>query len=187
MKKALIGGIGNVLLGDDAVGPYVVRLLEALYAVGEEVEIADLGTPALDLMHRISGVDTVILVDSVASQDAAGTVLLYRKHDMVEETPSQRLDPHSPALSECLLAAELLGCAPAHVLLVGVVGRSYEPGAGLSAAVQQALGRVMEAVLHELKQHGFGFKRRTIAQKPGIWWCEAELGSVATGWGISDL
>jgi Ni,Fe-hydrogenase maturation factor len=27
MKKVLIGGIGNVLLEDDGVGPYVARLL----------------------------------------------------------------------------------------------------------------------------------------------------------------
>ncbi len=29
MKRVLIAGIGNVLLGDDGVGPYVVRGLAA--------------------------------------------------------------------------------------------------------------------------------------------------------------
>jgi hypothetical protein len=29
MKQVLIGGIGNVLLEDDGVGPYVARLLDA--------------------------------------------------------------------------------------------------------------------------------------------------------------
>jgi len=53
--RILIGGIGNVLLGDDAVGPYAVRLLESEYSFGDNVEIADLGTPALDLTHRIVG------------------------------------------------------------------------------------------------------------------------------------
>ena len=180
MKKALIGGIGNVLLGDDGVGPYVVHLLEALYTFGENVEIADLGTPALDLTHRISGVDTVILVDSVASQDPSGSIQLYRQSDILEEGPSQRLDPHSPALSECLMAAELLGCAPENVLLVGIVGKSYEPGQALSAAVQQSIGAAIKAVLQELTRRGFGFEKRAVAQTPGIWWCEAELGKLAT-------
>ncbi len=75
MKRALIGGIGNVLLGDDGIGPYVVRLLDSMYAfdervdenVDENVEIADLGTPALDLTHQIVGLHALILVDSVAS------------------------------------------------------------------------------------------------------------------------
>jgi hydrogenase maturation protease len=140
VKTALIGGIGNVLLGDDGVGPYVVHLLDALYTFGENVEIADLGTPALDLTHRISGVDTVILIDSVASQDAPGAIQLYRKSDILQENPSQRLDPHSPALSECLMAAELFGCGPGNVLLVGIVGKSDEPGQALSAVVQQSMG-----------------------------------------------
>lgn len=179
MKTALIGGIGNVLLGDDGVGPYVVRLLEALYVFGENVEIADLGTPALDLTHRISGVDTVILVDSVASEDGAGTVFLYRKSDIVEEKPAQRLDPHSPALSECLMASQLLGFAPKSVLLVGIVGKSYEPGQSLSQPVQQSVGAAIEAILHELEQRGFDFEKRMTAQDPGIWWADANAGNVA--------
>jgi hydrogenase maturation protease len=179
VKRALIGGIGNVLLADDGVGPYVVRLLEALYTFGENVEVVDLGTPALDLTYRISGVDTLILVDSVAGQDAPGSIQLYRKADIVEQNPSQRLDPHSPALSECVMATELLGCAPENVLLVGIVGKSYEPGEELSTAVQQAIGAAIETILQELALRGFDFEKRAVAQKAGIWWCEAELGSVA--------
>jgi hydrogenase maturation protease len=179
MKTALIGGIGNVLLGDDGVGPYVVRLLEALYTFGANVEIADLGTPALDLTHRISGTDTVILVDSVASGNPPGTVQLYHESDIVQRNPSQRLDPHSPALSECFMAAELLGCAPENVLLVGIVGKSYEPGQELSASVQSAVAAAIKAILGELTRCGFDFEKRLIAQRPGIWWCEAELGSIA--------
>lgn len=167
------------MLGDDGVGPYVVRLLDALYTFGENVEIADLGTPALDLTHRISGVDTVILVDSVVSQDAPGTIQLYRESDIFAGNLSQRLDPHSPALSECLMAAELLGCTPESVLIVGIVDKSYQPGQALSAAVQRAVGVATEEVLEELTLRGFDFERRLVAQKPGIWWCEAELGGIA--------
>jgi hydrogenase maturation protease len=178
VKTALIGGIGNVLLGDDGVGPYVVRVLEALYRFGDNVEIADLGTPALDLTQRISGMDAVILVDCVASQDAAGTIGLYRKSEILEETPSQRLDPHSPTLSECLWASELLGCSPKNMLLVGIVGKSYEPGQQLSTAVQRSVAAAIEAILQELQERGFDFEKRVIAQKPGIWWCNAEGGSI---------
>lgn len=179
MKTVLIGGIGNVLLGDDGVGPYVVRLLDALYTFAANVEIADLGTPALDLTHRISAVDTVILVDSVASADPPGTVQLYQESDIVQRNPSRRLDPHSPALSECLLAAELLGCAPESVLLVGIVGKTYEPGQELSAPVQRSVVAAIKAILEELTRRGFDFEKRAVAEKPGIWWCEPELGSMA--------
>lgn len=178
MKKALIGGIGNVLLGDDSVGPYVVRLLESMYAFDEDVEIADLGTPALDLTHRIVGLHSLILVDSATSSDVsddepAGTIQFYRKEDILRETPAQRVDPHSPALSECLMTAEMLGAGPEHVLLVGIVGKCLEPGEPLSAAVRESVEPAIDAILQELQRLGFAFRKKASPDEPGIWWSDA--------------
>jgi len=39
MKTAMIAGIGNVLLGDDGIGPYVVRLLESRYSFGRTLQL----------------------------------------------------------------------------------------------------------------------------------------------------
>jgi len=172
VKRAFIGGIGNVLLGDDGVGPYVVRLLESRYSFAENTEIEDLGTPALDLTHRIVGLDTLILVDCVAADDEPGTIRLYYKEDIVAQTPAQRLDPHSPALSECLLGAEMLGASPANVLLVGVVGGNFEPSCRLMPAVQEAVEKAITAVLDELDNRGFAFKKKEIPDPSGIWWSE---------------
>ena len=168
MKRALIGGIGNVLLGDDGVGPYVVRLLESMYAFDENVEIADLGTPALDLTHQIVGLHSLILVDCVATTDEApGTILLYRKDDILRESPAQRVDPHSPALSECLMTAAMLGESPEHVLLVGIVGKCYEPGEPLSAAVRESVAPAIDAILRELRRLGFHVPEKGECRRTG--------------------
>ncbi len=173
MRTALIGGIGNVLLGDDGIGPYVVHVLESLYRFADRVEIADLGTPALDLTHRIAGLQAIILVDSVASDEhAPGTVLLYRKADIMRKAPQQRLDPHSPALSECLLTAEMLGASPENVLLVGVVGANFEPGRPLSEAVRRAVGDAVNAILRELDRLGFEHQKKSSPDEAGIWWSD---------------
>lgn len=181
MRRALIGGIGNVLLGDDGVGPFVVRLLESQYSFGDDIKIVDLGTPALDLVHQIVGLDSLILVDSVAREELAGTppgtIVRYRREDIIRETPAQRLDPHSPALSECLLAAEMLGASPQHVLLVGVVGKSFEPGEPLTPEVQQAVSKAMESVLAELALLGFNFQERAVPIEAGIWWYQQPVHS----------
>lgn len=172
MKTALIGGIGNVLLGDDGVGPYVVHQLESQYSFAENVEVADLGTPALDLTHRIVGRELVILIDSVSTDDPPGTVLGYGKEDILSVMPAQRLDPHSPALSECLLAAEMLGASPENVLLVGIVSEGFEPGRALSEPVQRAVDNVIYVVLEELTKQGFEFRKRTQPIDARIWWTE---------------
>lgn len=172
MRTALIGGVGNVLLGDDGVGPYVLKLLESQYSFGDEVELADLGTPALDLTHQIVGLRSLILIDSVASDEAPGTVVLYRKEDILRIAPAERLDPHSPALSECLMTAEMLGASPEHVLLVGIVGQDYEPGQPLSTPVRESVARAITAVIGELQRLGYFVQQKQSPDSPGIWWGE---------------
>jgi len=170
VRTALIGGVGNVLLGDDGIGPFVLRQLESRYDFGDDVELIDLGTPALDLTHQIVGLRSLILIDSVTSDDPPGTVLLYRKDDILRIAPAERLDPHSPALSECLMTADMLGASPEHVLLVGIVGENFEPGAPLSQRLKDAIGHAIEEILKELRNLGYSFHQKTSPDVPNVWW-----------------
>jgi hydrogenase maturation protease len=173
MKRVLIGGIGNVLLGDDGVGPYVVQLLASRYEFGDGVEVVDLGTPALDLIDRISGKDVVILIDSIdrhAAEHAPETVELYRKADIMRYRPLVRMDPHSPALVDALLSAELFGVAPANLLLVGIVADSCDPGCTLSEPVKASLDQAIAEILRELDLFGIKYRLRECPAELGAWW-----------------
>jgi hydrogenase maturation protease len=173
--KVLIGGIGNVLLGDDGVGPYVVRFLSSRYQFAEGVEIVDVGTPALDLIDQLSGKDAVILVDSIKSDTAPGTVQLYNKDEIVRHRPEVRMDPHSPALVETLLSADFWGMSPPSLLLVGIVGENYEPNCGLTHSVNRAVPTAVDKVLAELERLGVPYQQRRHPLNPDIWWSEAGL------------
>jgi hydrogenase maturation protease len=170
MKKVLIGGIGNVLLSDDGVGPYVVRILAAHYEFEEGVAVEDMGTPALDLIDQISGKDAVILIDSILGDAAPGTVFLYRKSDIIRHCPAVRMDPHSPAIVDTLHNVELFAHAPEEVLLIGIVGEGYDSGCSLSAPVAASCTRVVEEVLRELDRLGVSWQERKVPLDPGIWW-----------------
>jgi hydrogenase maturation protease len=174
MKNVLIGGIGNVLLSDDGVGPYIARLLASRYEFAEGVEILDLGTPALELIDQISARDAVVLIDAVNVDETPGTVLLYRKPDIMRQGPSVRMDPHAPALVDALLNAELFGVGPADVLLIGVVGASHDPGCTLSAPVHASVMRVVAQVLCELDCLDVHYQARSHAIDPDIWWATLE-------------
>jgi len=180
VKKVLIGGIGNVLLGDDGVGPYVARLLAASYEFDDGVEVADLGTPALDLIDQITERDAVILIDSIDTEADPGAVVLYRKTDIMRQRPAVRMDPHSPALVDALLSAELFGVAPADVLLVGIKAESFEPGCSLSLPVKASLDRVIAEVFCELERLGVEHRRREHPAELGIWWATDEKMEAAT-------
>jgi hydrogenase maturation protease len=168
VKRVLIGGIGNILLGDDGIGPYVVRTLEAGYEFDEGVDIVDLGTPALDLIYKIVDLDLLILVDALANGDIPGAVVCYEKADLVRHAPSTRMDPHSPALTESLLAVEMLGSGPKEVLLIAVAGQSYETGCALSEAVRSSVERVIQEILNKLDEAGVPYINRP--STPEIWW-----------------
>jgi hypothetical protein len=66
MSKLLIAGIGDVLLGDDGIGPFIIKVLTARYDFPENVEFADFGTHPLELPLHVSRADTVILVNAIA-------------------------------------------------------------------------------------------------------------------------
>lgn len=168
-KKITIGGIGSVLLGDDGVGPYVAGMLEAEYVFEDNVTVVDLGTPGLDLVAHLSGIDVVILIDSVKNDKPAGSVTLYRKEEILCHGPAPvRMDPHSPALSESLMIADLTGQGPDEILLIGITGDHYDV-AGLSQVAERAAEEAVRAVLAELDRLGISYWR--LRKEPfSAWW-----------------
>lgn len=170
MKKVLVAGVGNVLLGDDGVGPFVAQWLNASYSFPEGVEVEDLGTPALDFIDRIVGLDALIVVDAVSNDQPAGTVTLYRKDDLLRNAPAVRMDTHSPALTESLMAAEVFfGLPPKEVLLVGISGESYQPDCTLSVAARAAVPAAVTAVFEQLERLGVAYTAKREVSPPSTW------------------
>lgn len=170
MTRVLIAGIGNILLGDDGVGPYVLRRLDSSYSFEQGVELKDLGTPALDFIDHIAGLDALIVVDSVENGQAPGTITLYRNQDLVRNAPAVRMDTHSPAITESLLAADVFfGMPPREVLLIGISGGSYAAGCNLSEIVMCAVEPAVRAVLAELDRLAISYKKKRETNSD-IWW-----------------
>jgi hydrogenase maturation protease len=169
MPGVAIFGIGNVLVGDDAVGPTVVNQLDALWEFPEGVFIEDLGTPSLDLAGRLSGLDAVIFVDAVSAREVPGTICIYRRDEILKHPPGLRLSPHDPSLKETLLTMEFIGDGPKEVILVGIVPKTTE-GFGLTEEVRAALPAAEAAVLELLERMGVEPLRRSAPRPTTPWW-----------------
>jgi len=89
--RVAVIGLGNVLMGDDALGPYAVRVLQAGWEFPPGVSVTDAGTPGLDLTPYILGVEALIVVDTVKADAPPGTLRLYRKDELLATPPAQRL------------------------------------------------------------------------------------------------
>jgi hydrogenase maturation protease len=163
-------GLGNVLMGDDGAGPYVIQVLEAGHVLPEGVATLDLGTPGLDLVPYLAGVDVLILVDTVRSGGQPGAVRTWTRDQLLQHAPQPRLSPHDPGVKETLMTLELAGMGPRDVILVGVVPDRVGPGAGLSDAVKNAVPLMIDIVLSCLKERGHEASRRLPFVPPDIWW-----------------
>ena len=170
MRQLLIAGTGNVLLGDDGVGPFVIKVLESQYDFAESVELLDLGAPGLDLPIYFSGADTVILIDSAKFGGEAGEMRMFRKDEIVWTPPHTRIDPHSLTLRESISLVDLTGAMPRELLLIGVQGRSFEPGSPLSTPVRQCIPLVIDAVRAELYRLDIWCEPKPSAGIPAVWW-----------------
>jgi hydrogenase maturation protease len=163
-------GIGNVLAGDDAVGPHVVRMLEARYELPQGVEVIDAGTPGYDLTAFLVGQDAVVLVDAVKARAAPGELRTYDKAALLEKKPILAMSPHEPGVREALLNADFMGVTPAVVRLVGIVPAATDTGIGLSPEVRAALPAAVEAVARELAALGVALPPRVPPREPDLWW-----------------
>ena len=163
-------GLGNVLMGDDAAGPWVVEHLRAEYEIGPGASLTDVGTPGLDLVPHIGGARVVILVDTVKSAGSAGELRLFRKEEILKHPPGPRTSPHDPGVKETLLYLDMAGQGPEEVLLVGIVPGRVEKGLGLTPEVAAAVPLAAEAVVAELRRLGIPVERRADAAPARPWW-----------------
>ena len=170
IRRIGVLGIGNVLMGDDGVGPYVVKLLEARYEFPENVELEDLGTPGLGITAAFSEYDAIILIDAVSAKAKPGAVKMYRKDELVKVPLKPRVSPHDPALVEALLFAEFTGKCPQEVFLVGIVPQACELGCAMSDAAHIGTEGAIREVLTELHRLGAETKLRPLPDEPAIWW-----------------
>jgi hydrogenase maturation protease len=162
--------LGNVLMGDDGLGPYVLRTIESEFVFPPSVTLTDAGTPGLDLTPFLADVDAVIVVDTVNGASAPGTVAVFSRNQLLAHLPQPRLSPHDPGLKEAILTLEFAGRAPTSIVLVGVTPHQTRPGPGLSPVVRDAVPRAVSAVLHEVLRHGIPVTRKRQHAPPDIWW-----------------
>lgn len=163
-------GIGNVLAGDDAVGPTVVRTFDAQWTVPDDVEVIDAGTPGLDLTAYLAGLRAVVLVDALRARGAPGELRVLDGRALPEDRPALALGSHDPGLRQAILHAELAGGSAPAVRLVGAVVERVETGIGLSPRVRAAIPLLVRRVVEELRELGVAVSERVPARAPELWW-----------------
>lgn len=148
--ELLVVGCGNLLRGDDALGPIVARTLHQR-GVPDGVRLIDGGTAGMDVAFMMRGAQRVVLVDAATTGAEPGTVYRIPAEELQDPPPLQGLHSHNFRWDHALsLAAWLLGPErPADITVLLVEAASCEPGAPLSEPVRAAVDRVVDLLERE--------------------------------------
>lgn len=154
-EDILVIGCGNLLRGDDGVGPVLLRhLLDR--GVPRGVGVADGGTAGMDVAFRMRGARHVMLVDACTTGAGAGTLYEVPGHE-VESPPleacgnlhSFRWD-HAIAFARWLLKDEF----PETVTVFLIEAESTAPGMELSESVRGAMFRLVDLLFERFAALG---------------------------------
>ncbi len=146
----LVLGIGNMLLRDEGVGVHVIDEIFKL-DVSDEVEVVDGGTSGADLLDVICNRQKVIIVDSVDSDVAPGTVLKMKPQGFKCDV-SGGISLHELGIVEILAMTEMLDASPKDVVLICVKPKVIRSGLELSDEVAKAIPVAVQMVLEEISK-----------------------------------
>ncbi len=147
--RTLVLGLGNPLLGDDAVGLKVAALVRERLGKDSGVDVEEEASGGLRLMERMNGYDRAVLVDAAVTGRAPGTIRRLTPDDL----PTQRTAAaHGIDLTRALMLGRQLGYPmPSEVRIVAIEAESVlEFRDGMTPAVAAAVEPAVAAVLEEL-------------------------------------
>lgn len=154
-NKALVLGIGNVLLKDEGLGVRAIEYFKGHYSFGRDVSCLDGGTSGLGLLSHIKDFSHIIVVDAVSAGGAPGKVLRIHGDDILKWPALKSTTAHQIGLRDLIAIARSQGLSP-ELMVIGVVPKDTSAGLELTPEVKRALHSAAEAVREGLR--GFGFK-----------------------------
>jgi len=149
--RALVIGCGNLLRGDDAAGPVLIRRL-ADRGLPEGVLGVDAGTGGMDVAFRMRAVPRVILVDACASGSEPGTLFEVPATELGNLPPLAGINLHAVRWDHAIAFARWLleDDYPADVTACLIEGERFEVGGALSPKVDAAIDRLVDLLLAKL-------------------------------------
>jgi hydrogenase maturation protease len=152
--RAVVLGVGNILLSDEGIGVHAVNALEQRYQIPAEVEIIDGGTSAMDCLDRIAEADLLLIADCVRGGREPGALVRLGDGDL-KAFFRTRISPHQVGLCDVLATLALHDLAPARAVLIGAEPKSLALGLEPTPELAAVLPALVEALVAELAAAGF--------------------------------
>ena len=149
--QTVVIGCGNILRGDDAVGPTLIRHLWE-QGVPDDVTLVDGGTAGMDVAFKMRGASSVFLVDAAATGAEPGTIFRVPGDEVENLPPLEGLHSHQFRWDHALSFARwlLADQYPEDITVFLIEVAQTDPGAELTPTVAEAMNRVGGLVMAEV-------------------------------------
>ena len=151
MKPTLIICLGNPLMRDEGIGIRLEPELSSRLAGHPDVEVCDLGTGGLTIMHAIAGRERVIFVDCALMGEAPGAMRRFTPDEVLSKKVKTRYSLHEGDLLDTLRLSQTLGECPDDIVIFGIEPRQVAPGQELSEELELKIPHYVETILKELE------------------------------------
>jgi hydrogenase maturation protease len=143
----LVVGCGNLLRGDDGVGPILVRHLWER-GMPDGLRLVDGGTAGMDVAFQMRGAERVVIIDASATGATPGTVYRVPGAELAELPPLQGLHTHSFRWDHAIAFARwaLADACPSDITVFLIEAANVAMGADLSPEVTAAMEKVIDIV-----------------------------------------
>lgn len=142
-QKILVLGIGNMLMGDEAAGIHVVKVLKDA-ALPQNVDVVDGGTGGFNLLSYLSDYKKIIFIDASLDENPEGTIKIIEPR-FSNDFPKS-LSAHDIGLKDLIDAAALLGELPKMFLVTISIKKFQELSVDLSPQILKAIPQAADIV-----------------------------------------
>jgi hydrogenase maturation protease len=146
----LVLGVGNTILTDEGVGPWVVERLRALNPDVKGVTWMDGGTLSFSIASDVEDAECLIVVDATELRAEPGTVRVFVDEEMDRMLGGHGRSIHEVGLMDLMNMTQLTGRLPSRRALVGiqpgVVDWGTEPTPAVGAAMNEAAREVARLI-----------------------------------------
>lgn len=152
--KSLIVGLGNPIMGDDAIGCRCAEAIEASLSLQEleSVEVIQFFRGGISLMERLIGYDRVLIIDSITG---CGLKPGAVRKLTLDEIPSYTVNsPHDGSLKNALEFGRQMSVELPHQvdILAVEIEPKFEFSDQLSAPVEAGIPQVLQLALEWITQ-----------------------------------
>lgn len=151
MKPILIICLGNPLMRDEGIGIRLASELHSHLNDNPDIEIMDLGTGGLSVMHAITGRKKVIFVDCAIMGQTPGSILRFTPQQVRSTKTRMRYSLHEGDLLNTLELSRNMGECPDDIVIFGIEPKEIDHGSSLTNELENNIPQYTQTILEELE------------------------------------